>query len=284
MLPEHCKTIRHEPENCDGDYEAVARRRQHSRRSDCVRTAEFLENLQKNVLKDPGTGIRAFSRELCVSASSMKLALNEDLRCYSYKRRRCQLLTERARENRLAKGKKLMSKAKHPAEPQTFCFFSDEKNFCQDHNCNTQNNRWLSYSPKNTPGVMQTKFSQTVMVFGCVSCEGDVMPPHFFREGHRLNSDAYGELLITVVRPRIARVVNGWPYVWQQDSAPCHTWKKSKMVVANLCDFTSPNVWPPNCQDLDPMDYCVWSAVEKDAYRRASTTKAQLIDRIKVVF
>ena len=74
------KTIRHELENCDGDYEAVARRKihsrrsdcdgeyeavarrkQHNRRSECVRTAKFLENLQKKVLEDRGIGIRAFS-------------------------------------------------------------------------------------------------------------------------------------------------------------------------------------------------------------------------------
>ena len=32
------------------------------------------------------------------------------------------------------------------------------------------------------------------------------------------------------------------------------------------------------------MYYYVWGAVEKDINRRASTTKAQLINRIKVVF
>ena len=88
-----------------------------------------------------------------------------------------------------------------------------------------QNNRWLAYSLRDTLRVIQTKIFQTVMVFGCVSCEGDVMPPHFFREVLRLNSDAYMELLITVVKPRITRVANGRPYVWQQDSAPCHTWE-----------------------------------------------------------
>ena len=47
------KTIRHELENCNGDYEAVARRKQHNRGFDCVRAAEFLEDLQKKVLEDP---------------------------------------------------------------------------------------------------------------------------------------------------------------------------------------------------------------------------------------
>ena len=44
-------TIRHELEYCDGEYEAVAGRKQHNRRSDCVRTAEFLKNLQKKSWK-----------------------------------------------------------------------------------------------------------------------------------------------------------------------------------------------------------------------------------------
>ena len=75
-----------------------------------------------------------------------------------------------------------------------------------------QNNGWLAYSPKDTPHVTQTKLSQAVMVFGCVSCEGDEMPPHFFREGFRLNSDAYVELLIIVAKTWITRVANGRPY------------------------------------------------------------------------
>ena len=78
------KTIRHELENCDGDYEAVARRKQHCRRSDCVCTAEFLENLQKKVLEESGIRIRALSRELNVSSSTMRLAINEDLHYHSY--------------------------------------------------------------------------------------------------------------------------------------------------------------------------------------------------------
>ena len=69
-------------------------------------------------------------RELNVSASIMKLELIEDHRYYSYKHHRGQLLTEKADENLLTKGKKHLSKVKHPAEPQTIWFFSDEKNFC----------------------------------------------------------------------------------------------------------------------------------------------------------
>ena len=198
---------------------------------------------------------------------------------------RGQLLTLKASENRLTKGKNLLSKEKHPAEPRTIWFFPDEKNFCQDQKLSTENNRWLAYSPKDIPRVMQTKFSKTAIVFGWVICEGDEMPTHFFREGLRLNSNTYVELLIIVVMPWIIRVANGRPYVWQQDSAPCHnSGKSNKLLSANFCYYTSPNDWPPNSPDLKPMDYYVWDAVEKDANRRVSTTKAQLIDRIKAIY
>ena len=28
-----------------------------------------------------------------------------------------------------------------------------------------------------------------------------------------------------------------------------------------------PNTWPPNSPDLNPVDYCVWSALERNVYR-----------------
>ena len=126
------KTIRHELENCDGDYAAVAGRKQHTRRPDLVCTAESLKNMQKKVKEHPGIGARALSCELNVSASTMKPSLNEEPRYYSYKCHKGQLLTENAHENRLTNGKKLLSIVKHPAEPQTIWSFSDEKNFCLD--------------------------------------------------------------------------------------------------------------------------------------------------------
>lgn len=44
------KTIRHEVENCNEDYKAVARRKKHNRQSNCVRKAEFIKILQKKVV------------------------------------------------------------------------------------------------------------------------------------------------------------------------------------------------------------------------------------------
>ena len=63
--------------------------------------------------------------------------------------------------------------------------------------------------------MMQTKFLATVMVFGIVSLDGDVMLPHIFPEGLRVNSDIYIELLKTKVLPWIRKVAKDRPWVWQ---------------------------------------------------------------------
>ncbi|QQP54867.1 Uncharacterized protein FKW44_007847 [Caligus rogercresseyi] len=81
-------------------------------------------------------------------------------------------------------------------------------------------------------------------MFGIISSNGDVMPPHFFPKGLRLNSEGYVALMKDVVAPWIKKVAAGRPYVFQQDSAPCHTSHKTQKWLENLDDYTSPNIWP----------------------------------------
>jgi hypothetical protein len=114
-------------------------------------------------------------------------------------------------------------------------FFSDEKNFCQDQVHNRQNHRWVAMCPKDIPRVMKTKLPATVMVFGVVSSEGDVMPPHIFETGLRVNTDIYLEVMEKTVLPWIKTVAGDRPWVWQQDSAPCH--------VSNSGSRTTATTW-----------------------------------------
>lgn len=70
--------------------------------------------------------------------------------------------------------------------------------------------------------MMATKFPLTTMVLGVVSNEGDVMPPHFFEAGLRINSEEYLRVMEVVVKPWMEEVAAGRPYVFQQDGAPAH--------------------------------------------------------------
>ena len=64
----------------------------------------------------------------------------------------------------------------------------------------------------NVPRVMKTKFLATVMVFGVVSDEGHIMPPHIFEVGLKVNTKVY----LHVVIPWCNQVTSVRPWVWQQ--------------------------------------------------------------------
>ena len=44
---------------------------------------------------------------------------------------------------------------------------------------------WIATNNRDVPRVMKTKFPATVMVFGVVSSEGHIMPPHIFEVGSK---------------------------------------------------------------------------------------------------
>ena len=69
------------------------------------------------------------------------------------------------------------------------------------------------------PRLMK-KFPAMVMVFGAVSSEGHIMPPHIFEDGLKVNTKVYLDVLNSVVIPWCNQVAGGRPWVWQQDSAP----------------------------------------------------------------
>ena len=80
----------------------------------------------------------------------------------------------------------------------------------------------------NVPRVMKTKLPVTVMVFGVVSSEGHIMPPHIFEVGLKVNTKVYLDVLKSVVITWCNQVAGGRPWVWQQDSAPVHKSKETQ--------------------------------------------------------
>ena len=93
----------------------------------------------------------------------------------------------------------------------------------------------------NVPRVMKTKFPATVMIFGVVSNEGLIMPPHIFEVGLKV----YLDVPKSVVIPWCNQVAGGRPWVWQQDSAPVHKSKETQAWLQKECyDFVHFSHWP----------------------------------------
>ena len=76
--------------------------------------------------------------------------------------------------------------------------------------------------------VTKTKFPATVMVFGVVSSEGHIIPPHIFEVGLKVNIKVYLDVLKSVVIPWCNQLAGGRPWVWQQDSALAHKSKETQ--------------------------------------------------------
>ena len=70
-----------------------------------------------------------------------------------------------------------------------------------DPNYDSQNPHWIATNNRNVPRVMKTKFPATVMVFGVVSSEGHIIPPHIFEVGLKVNTKVYQDVLMSIVIP-----------------------------------------------------------------------------------
>ena len=88
----------------------------------------------------------------------------------------------------------------------------------------------------NVPRVMKTKFPATVMVFGVVSSEGHITPPHIFEVGLKVNTKVYMDVLKSEVIAWCNQVAIGRPWVWQQDSAPANNSKKTQTWIRKKCN------------------------------------------------
>ncbi len=116
---------------------------------------------------------------------------------------------------------------------------------------------------------MKIKLPDKVMVYGVVSSQGHIMPPHIFEVGLKVNTKVYLDVLKSVVIPWCNQVVGGRPWVWQQDSAPAHKSKETQAWLQKECyDFA------PSSPDLNPLDYFVWSYVENITNMTSHNTKA----------
>ncbi|UYV75516.1 hypothetical protein LAZ67_13000463 [Cordylochernes scorpioides] len=195
-------------DEADSNKEGIATRKKHSRRSDMVRGEEFVKNVKEKIDGNPGKSMRAIAKEMDVGSMTIVRTIHEDLGLKSYALRKGQLLTKNMKNNRKGKAAALLNNLKHDSFGM-LRFFSDEKNFDVDQKVNPRNDRWICKDPSEIPVVMHTKFPASVMVLGVISSEGDVMPPHFFEKGLRMNADTYINVLETVVKPWMDMVAAG---------------------------------------------------------------------------
>ena len=113
--------------------------------------------------------------------------------------------------------------------------------------------RWIAMNNMDVPRVMKTKFLATVMIFGVVSSEGHIMPPHIFKVSLKVNTKVYLDVLKSVVIPWCNQVAGGRPWVWQQDSAQAHKSKETQAWLQKECyNFVPFSHWPSSSTRPEP--------------------------------
>ena len=136
----------------------------------------------------------------------------------------------------------------------------------------------IAMNNRDVPRVMKTKFPATVMVFGVVSSEGHIMPPHIFEVGLKVNIKVYLEVLKREVIPWRNQLAGDRRWMWQQDSASAHKSKDIQAWLQKECyDFVPFCHWPRSSPDLNLLDYFVRSYVENITNKTSHKTKASLI-------
>ena len=118
------------------------------------------------------------------------------------------------------------------------------------------------------------------MVCACVSLTMGLSPPRFIEPGCKINAAHYQTLLSEHYIPLVAGA-HGPGFAWQEDNAPSHAAKQSKMVLRELLASVGGQAltWPANSPDLSPLDYSLWALWDAEVQKSvgdSSPTVAQL--------
>jgi len=89
----------------------------------------------------------------------------------------------------------------------------------------------------------------------------------FVDPGVKINGYNYREVLLSQQLLPAIWQVSGDFFLFQQDSAPAHRARKTiKLLQWETPAFISPDLWPPNSPDLNPVDYKVWGVMQDRIY------------------
>ena len=154
-------------------------------------------------------------------------------------------------------------------------FSIDEKFFKVTQLLNVQNDH--TYAPnaykKSTIEnkrlyVERSGVPMSLMISAAVSKVGK-SSIFFVEPGAKVNGAYCREKLLASMIPEMDRLTGYQPYVFMQDGArsPIANETVRFLNQQRYLTLLQPNMRPPNSPDLNPVDYCVWSALERNVYR-----------------
>jgi len=199
-------------------------------------------------------------------------------------------LTEANKNKRLACSSKLLRRYAEHSVP--FIWFTDEKLFHVAPPVNLQNDRlyakartWKKQLSADRLLHKRSTFSKSVMVSVGVSLLG-YTNLIFIDPGVKINGSYYCDTLLRQQLLPAIRSVSGDFFTFQQDSAPAQRARETvALLSAETPKFISPQDWPLNSPDLNPLDYAIWGILQERVYhcqiRDVDHLKERLIEECR---
>ena len=116
-------------------------------RSRIIRTRNLKEKLRKRIARNPRRSIRKMAQDFQISDRSLRRVIHDDLGIKALRRKKVQMLTTAMQQKRVDRSRALLSRA---TPVLNNILFSDEKLFTIEQASNSQNDRILSPSVKDT--------------------------------------------------------------------------------------------------------------------------------------
>lgn len=248
-------------------------------RSRSTRVPRIVAAIKRKIRANPVRSMRKMAKEHGISDFSVRKIVKDDCGAKSRARKKTHMITNRIRELRVERCKKIMNYLKRK---KTVILFTDESMFTVDPVSNSRTDRYISSLPvKDVPdehkNVFLTKHPASVMVFGLVASDGKKMDPVFIPEGDKVNTEVYIGILSKHVLPWIKEQYGPNPnVVFQQDGAPCHTSNRTQKWLQEHLPFWAKDMWPPSSPDLNPLDYSIWRVMKAKACSKRHPSTASL--------
>jgi inhibitor of nuclear factor kappa-B kinase subunit alpha len=240
-------------------------------------TKKNKEIIRNRIRRNSQRSMRKMAKDLLISEGSVRKIVKTQLKLHPYKLSTAHHLTDQMKADRLKKVRKMKRLA--AAGRHRSILFTDEKLFTVEQHHNHQNDRQLL--PKDAerpPVVTRSNFASSVMVWAGICATGKT-PLVFIEKGVKVTAKVYqDQILKDVLDPWARQHFGNQDWTLQQDWAPSHS---AKTTIA-LCKELFPNIWekdiwPSYSPDLNPMDYSVWSILEK----KVCSTRQNSLESLK---
>ena len=233
-----------------------------------ARTSSKIRVIRELIRRNPKRSMRKVARSLEIDVKSVRTIVKGDLKLYPFKMTRRQQLTTLQKKKRMERAKILLNRLKDGTNSDDI-IFSDEKMFDVEAKFNTQNDRILAKSadciPNSVKSVFRCQKPASVMVWAAIS-ESWRSPLIFVKEGAKIDANSYIEDILTPAHIEMKKHFKNRSFIFQQYGAPSHTANKTQdWCESHFPAFWRKDLWPPSSPDLNPLDFCLWSILEKEA-------------------